>query len=321
MLIVEHGRSLSPAEKKDAALKADIADALWKDDVLRKLDYYEIDTWVKDGVVTLNGYISSSGSQNRVVNALHMISGIVEIKNNLVSDDKLTLNVAVALGTLEHTYDCKFFTGASHGVISINGVVKNQQIRLLAEKCASDVPSTRGVINNIQVTGAKLEAQNLPFLQPTIGENIYFLDWVTGVVKKVIINPNNRRVIAMIIQGKFISQQDELNLTDSSQVRTRERLVIVPMNTVRHLTKVSGFLYINSNQTDKYMDFFPAYLMSPAKDWVPPYPYCPEDVMFPVEYKENTAQVEYKLEQYSFAALSKHTRLGEQLLENDSLGG
>ncbi|MBL8103708.1 MAG: BON domain-containing protein [Anaerolineales bacterium] len=321
ILLLEHGKSLSPVEKRDAGVKAEIADILWKDDILRALDYHEIDVHFKNGVVTLNGHISSSNSQKRIENALHAISGIVEIKNNLVSDDKLTLDVAAALGDLEHTYGCKFFTGASHGVVSVNGTVKSNNVRLLAEKCISDNPSTRGVINNIQIPGNEQMVQDQPFLQPAIGQTIYFLDWVPGVVHQVIINPSNRRVIAMIVRGKLTSQQDELNSMNDGSTLPPERLVVIPMNTVRHLTKTSGFLQINGNERSRYMDFFPASLITPSKDWVPPYPYCPEDVLFPVEYKENNVQIEYKPDQYSFATLSKHTRLGDQLLANDSLGG
>jgi len=319
--VKDYGKSLESVQKQDTRLKNEVADALWKDDVLRTLDYQEIDVRIKKGAVTLNGHISSSRSQNRVLNALHTLPGIVKITNNLVSDDKLTLDVASALGRLEHTYGCKFFTGASHGVISINGTVDNEKIRLLAEKYASDTPHTRGVINNIQVHGKKQDIQNLPFLQPAIGLTIYFLDWVSAIVKQVIMNPNNRRVIAIVAQGKFASQQDDLHSMNDGSVSPSMRLVIIPMNTVRHLTRTSGFLYIKSDQKSEYIDFVPVHFISPPQSWMHPYPYCPNDVLFPVEYKDNNMQIEYKSDQYSFVALSKDTPLGEQLLANDSLGG
>lgn len=278
-------QSLNPIEKKDAGLKTDIANALWRDSVLRALDYYEIEVFVKNRVVTLNGHIASLSSQNRVENALRTVPGIVEIENNLISDDKLNLDVATALGSLEHTYGCKFFTGASHGVISITGIVRNKNVRFLAEKYASDTPNTRGVINNIQVAGDKPEVQTLPFLQPAIGENIFFLDWVSGVVKQVVMNPNNRRVIAMIVGGKFPSQSDGLNgMVDKPM--PLERLIVIPMNTVRYLTKTSGFLYINSNERTKYIDLTLVHFVAPPQGWVPPYPYCPNDILFPVESDE-----------------------------------
>lgn len=279
-------KSIAPVEKQDMRLKNDVADALWSDDVLRSLDYQEIDIRVKNGVVTLSGHISSSRSQNRVLNAFHSVRGIVNVNNNLISDDKLTLDVASALGSLEQTYGCKFFTGASHGVVSINGTVSNENIRLLAEKCASDTLHTRGVINNIQVDGKRQKFQNLPFLQPIIGQTVYFLDWVSGVVKQVVMKPSDRRVIAIIAQGKFTSQQDELHSMNDSSGSPLDKLVLIPIDKVRHLSRTSVFLSIKSNQRNQYMEFVPTHFISPPQSWMPPYPYCPNDVLFPSENDE-----------------------------------
>jgi hypothetical protein len=140
-------------------------------------------------------------------------------------------------------------------------------------------------------------------------------------VDKVIVNPNNRRVIAMIVRGKFTGQQFDPNSDVEAGAFPVERSIIIPMSTVRHLTRTSGFLYINSGQKNRYMDLSLVHFITAPQSWVPPYPYCPDDVLFPVEYKEKDMQIEYKPDQYSFAKLSKDTPLGEKLLANDSLGG
>ena len=108
---------------------------------------------MKNGAVYLYGHIVSVTTR-RVISAVRTIPGILRIDNNLVLDDRLTLEVATSLGELEHTYACKFFTGASHGVISLNGIVSDENVKLLAEKCAASHPQVRGVINNVQVSGA-----------------------------------------------------------------------------------------------------------------------------------------------------------------------
>ena len=179
------GKGPGPSQKTDAAIKTSVEHALWKDDVLRAIEYYEIDVHVKNGIVYLNGHIVGTTSLSRIKNALRAIPGILGIQNNLVLDDKLTLEVAGSLGKLEHTYGCKFFTGASHGVISLSGNVSDENLKLLAEKCAANNPNVRGVINNVHVSGAQQELQEQPFLQPTSGEIIYFLDGISGVVKQV----------------------------------------------------------------------------------------------------------------------------------------
>jgi hypothetical protein len=263
----------------------------------------------------------STTSQSRIENAIRDIPGILGIKNNLVLDDKLSLEVAASLGTLERTYDCKFLTGASHGVVSLNGRVGNEHVSWLAEKSAANNPSVRAVINNVRVSGVELRPPDLPFLQPAKGESIYFLDGVSGVVKQVIINPDTRRVIAMTLQGKFNNQDYGVHPLTDGEASLPETLIAVPMSAVRHLTKVSGFLSINSSQKDRYMDFDPRYFIVPDKDWVPPYPYCQDDVLFPIEYQEAEAQIPHQPHRFSVGPLVKDALLSRQLLANDSLGG
>jgi len=319
--ITDHGKSLSPIQKTDAAIKEYVDHAFWKNEVLRAIEYSEIDVHVKNGVVYLDGHIVSAASQNRIENAMRAIPGILGIRNNLVLDDRLTLEVATSLGKLEHTYDCKFFTGASHGVVSLNGIVSDENVKLLAEKCAASNPNVRGVINNVRVSGTELELQDQPFLQPTIGEIIYFLDGISGVVKQVIMNPNNRRVIAMTVQGKFTDRRYELHSLTDGKAQLPEQLVAVPMSVVRYLTKASGFLYINSTERNRYTDFDAGTFIVPNKDWLPPYPYCPDDVLFPVEYQDADIQIAYEPYRFPFAAISEDASLREQLLANDSPGG
>jgi osmotically-inducible protein OsmY len=319
--ITDHGKSLSPIQKNDAAVKEYIYNAFWKDDVLRAIEYSEIDVHVKNGVVYLNGHIVSTTSKSRIEDAMRAIPGILGIKNNLVLDDKLTLEVATSLGRLEHAYNCKFFTGASHGVVSLNGIVSDENVKLLAEKCAASHSNVRAVINNVRVSGTELELQDQPFLQPTIGEIVYFLDGISGVVKQVIINPNNRRVIAMTIQGKFTDRRYELNSLTDGKAQPPEQLVAVPMSVVRYLTKASGFLSINSNERKRYMAFDSASISTPNVDWVPPYPYCPDDVLFPVEKRELEYQILEQLPRSPFLVAWEEQPLREQLLANDSLGG
>ena len=309
-------------QKMDAAIKESIYYALGKDDVLRALEFSEIDVHVKNGVVYLHGHIVGTTIQSRIENAIRAIPGLLGIKNNLVLDDKLTLEVAASLGNLEHTYGCKFFTGASHGVVSLNGVVSNESVKLLAEKSVASNPNVRAVINHVRVSGTELELQDQPFLQPRIGEIIYFLDGISGVVKQVIINPNNRRVIAMTLQGRFIdNRQSELNSTADGRAQSAEQLVSVPMNEVRHLTKASGFLYINSHDRNRYMEFNPARFFTPKNGWKAPHPYCPDEVLFPVEKREVEYQILEQLPRSPFVVMWEDQLSREELLANDSLGG
>ena len=311
----DHRKSLSPTQKTDAALQGSIERALGHDDILRAIEYDEIDVHVKKGIVYLHGHIVNTNSKRRIEKAIRSIPGILGIQNKLVLDDKLTLDVAGSLGALEHLYDCKFFTGASHGVISLNGNVRDDNVKLLAEQRAASNPNVRGVINNVHVSGAEHELQDQPFLQPIIGETIYFLDWVSGVVKQVIIDPNNRRVRAMVIQGKFTDQNDKLNALRP------EHLVVVLMNEVRYLTKVSGFLYIKSNEGKRYVDFDPTHFSTPKNDWIAPHPYCPKDVLFPFEQREVEYQILEQVPQRPPLVFALQEQARWELLADENLGG
>ena len=315
--LMDRGKGLTPGQKTDVALKGSIDRALWKDDVLRAIEPYEVEVHVKDRVVYLNGHIVSTTSQSRINNAIRAIPGLLGIQNNLILDDKLTREVAASLGALEHTYGCKFFTGASHGVVSLNGIVSDENVKLLAEKRAASHPNVRAVINNVRVSGINQELHDQPFLQPTIGQVIYFLDWNSGAVKQVIINPNNRRVIAMILRGQFANQPQEPKSTNSDQVPSSEHLVVVPMDLVRYLTKVSGFLRINSNERKRYMDFDPTRFSTPKSGWKAPYPYCPENVLFPVEKRDVEYQILEQLPRSPFVVAWVEQPFGTELLANE----
>ena len=319
--LIDRGKSLTPGQETDAAIKGTIERALWKDDVLRAIESYEVEVRVRDRIVYLDGHIASTTSQGRIQNAIPVIPGLLGIQNNLILDDKLTLEVAASLGTLEHTYGCKFFTGASHGVISLNGVVNDEQVKLLAEKRVAAHPNVRAVINNVQVSGAERELQDQPFLQPIIGQKIYFLDGISGVVRQVIIHPNNRRVIAMTVRGQFADQRQDLQSLNNGEARPPERLVVVPMEVVRLMTRVSGFLHINSNDGKQYMDFDPTRFSAPTNDWKAPYPYCPDDVLFAVEHQPEGNQTSQYLHQTPLTVVPKEQLLWEELLANESLGG
>jgi hypothetical protein len=64
------------------------------------------------------------------------------------------------------------------------------------------------------------------------------------------------------------------------------------MNEVRYLTGVSGFLYIKSNERNRYTEFNPDGFFTPENSWSPPHPYCPEDVLFSVKRQK---EVEYQV--------------------------
>jgi len=193
---------------------------------------------------------------------------------------------------IEHVYGVKFFTGARNGVVVLNGEVSSTNLRSLAEKCAANIAGVRGVINHMRSPVVDKIKEDQRFLQPPIGEQLYFRDGLSGVIQKVIINPNNRRVVAMVVRGQYSNSQQDPRLTMYGNNQAPERLVVIPMSAIRFLTKSSGFLKIDSAEAARYSDFDLSCFIAPREDWTPPYPYCSDDVLFPVESVEDMNQTE-----------------------------
>ena len=319
MAVEQKGRDKNA--KTDIALTYEVDHALWRDAAFRATDYNYIDARVLGGFVYLNGHVSSLTNQHQAERLLQTIPGLSGVHNHLIPDDRLLAEVSTALGQIESTHDCKFFTGVSHGVVLLSGNVDNINIKLLAEKCVARNPNVRGVINSVHAPGSDLNLPEDPFLQPSIGEEIFFRDGISGRVQQVIINPDNRRVVAMTLRGQFANQRQETKALNNGEARSSERLIVLAMNSVRYLTKVSGFLYINSNEKNRYMDFDPAHFFTPQKDWKAPYPYCPDDVLFLIEQQDAENQILGQLSRSPIVVGLKDQLLREQLPANDSLGG
>ncbi len=272
-----------PDYKTDASIAAEVENALWNNEILRVTDFHEIDVRVKNGVVFLTGHITGMMNQGRVESAVGNVKGILGMRILLVADDKLLLKVAEALVQIEQVEGNRVFAKIQNGVVVLSGEVISADDRDLAEQYAANVPWVRGVINNIAAPGIDLDAEDQRFLQPSIGEKIFFCDGLFGFVKQVIINRNSRRVDDMIIQGRFPDKQLKSESREAGETLTPERLAVIPVSVIRYLTSYSGFLLIDSTETTRYQDFDPLSFVLPDADWVPPYPYCVDHVRFSAE--------------------------------------
>ncbi len=192
-----------PEYQSDSIIAEEVDRALWKDVVLRDTDYQEIDVQVRDGIITLNGHVITSMNQWRAETAVKNIPGILGVRSYLIPDDKLTMEVAGALGQMEQDTGSKFFTKVENGVVVLVGEVSSTALRDQAEQCVAEIPWVRGIINEISVPGMVVEPGDQRFLQPLIGKEMLFKDALSVTIQKVVINPNNRRVVAMVVKGRF----------------------------------------------------------------------------------------------------------------------
>ena len=285
-LSVEEKNHPGARQISDLSIAEEVDRALWKDDVLRVTDYREIDVQVRNGIVSLTGHVMGAMNRWRVENAIKNIRRVRGVRIYLVQDDQLVLEVAAAVGRIEQLYGDHFFTGVRNGVVLLNGDVTSVRVRNLAEQVAARNPNVRGVINYLRVPGIDLSKEDQRFLQPAIGEPILFSDGLSGTVERVIINPNTRRVVAMLLSTQFPSGVE----ADGSWLDRYNpppiRRVVIPVKAIRYLTQSSGFLTISSTETAQAEVFDPERYFVPEKGWVPPYPYCSGEVLFSVESRE-----------------------------------
>jgi osmotically-inducible protein OsmY len=269
-----------PGYQADSSLADEVDRALWKDVVLRDTDYHQIGVQVRDGVITLNGHVMTSMNQWRAETAVKKISGIQGVRSYLIPDDKLLILVAEALGQIDQADGTRLFPKVENGLTVLTGEVSSIALRDQAERCVAEIPWVRGVINEIHAPGIVLNPVEQRFLQPLIGSELIFKGGLPVTIRKVVINPCNRRVIAAVLWGRFPSLLQQEGEPEYRAESNPERLVVLPIELIQFLTSSTGFIQINSAETGKYIEYDPTCYIAPAQDWLPPYPYCTVDVLF-----------------------------------------
>jgi osmotically-inducible protein OsmY len=115
------------------------------------IDMKGINIRVLDSVLYLDGNISSSLRGDIVVDQVSGVPGLLEIKNNLVGDDKLAGDLAMALGNDPRTRDLPIGVYPRLGVVRLSGAVHTGQQKVAAEEIALNFPAVRSVINDLTV--------------------------------------------------------------------------------------------------------------------------------------------------------------------------
>ena len=115
------------------------------------VDLKAISAHVLDGVLYLNGNISSSLRADIAQDQAMGVSGLLEVKNNLVGDDRLASDLALALGRDPRTRDLPIGVYPRLGVVRLSGAVHNSQQKAAAEEIARNFDGVRSVINDLLV--------------------------------------------------------------------------------------------------------------------------------------------------------------------------
>lgn len=260
---------LNSSQITDARIQQSINEAFRKDGVIRSTEYPDFDAEVEEGTVYLNGHVTDESGQARILKAVEATSGVQKVVNNLVLDDVLSRQISAMLAKLPQSDECVFKTGATHGVVVLSGQVPTSDLWKAAERTAASHPQARGVSNYLHISDVNLGTRERRFVQPVSGAILKFQDGASGTVKQVVIDPDNRRVSDVVLEGGF-----------PADAQTQEGMIVVSIDLLSYMTRESGALLIDSSEQDKYTRFDPARFTSPPEEWIPPYPYCKEDILF-----------------------------------------
>ncbi len=139
-----------PPYHPDALLQQEVESILF-DLTSMHVDLKGITIRVLDGVLYLDGNISSSLRADIARDQVYGVQGLLEIKSTLVGDDQLAADLARALGQDPRTRDLPIGVYPKLGVARLSGAVHTGQQKAAAEEIARKFPYVRSVINDLVV--------------------------------------------------------------------------------------------------------------------------------------------------------------------------
>ncbi len=139
-----------PPYRPDDELQQEVEDILFDLTPLH-VDFEGMKIRVLDGVLYLDGNISSSLRADIVQDQASGVRGLLEIRNNLVGDDSLASDLAAALAKDPRTRDLPIGIYPRLGVVRLSGAVHNEEQKAAATEIARNFPGVRSVINDLVV--------------------------------------------------------------------------------------------------------------------------------------------------------------------------
>lgn len=266
--------------KADMTLTEKLRRALAADHLLGKGDVAHMHIAVNGAVITLTGHVVQVDHKARAEAITRETSGVETVVNHLVVDNELMIVVAQALSHGPQTAHEQLQVNVQHGVVYLGGAVNRAAVRTSAAQVAAGIPQVRGIINVIQTPGSVLDTDEERFVQPLVASAIYATDGQVGHVQQVVIDPQTRRVTAVVVHAQFDAPQD-LDWTHLPNERLQPpHALLIPIHSIRCAPSGALFLNVNRGEAAHFSDFNPRSFDPPAADWQPPYPYVSADILF-----------------------------------------
>lgn len=272
--------------KANTALTEKIKRALGADQQVSKRDIAHLHVMVDGDVATLTGHVVQADNKARAETAAQETPGVKTVINHLVVDARIVIDVAQALGNDPQTQREQIQVNVQHGVVYLAGVVNQAAVRLAATRIAAGIPQARGIVNLLQTAGIEPDTDEERFVQPLIESEIYATDGQVGHVQQVVINPETRRVSAVVVQTRFALPQAVEWLHLPSEQMQPPHPMLIPISSIRCAPSGVLFLSVNSSAAAHFTDFNAASFDPPAAEWQPPYPYHAENVLWARDHTE-----------------------------------
>ncbi len=130
-----------------------------------RIEAPEVTVAVKDGVVTLAGFVETYGKKTATLEAVHEISGVLDVADEMQvrasrakSDQDIAQAVRSALTWDVYVPEQQIRSTVSGGWVTLEGKVDRWQQREDAGRCVERLSGVLGVTNKIEVAPPKVDA-------------------------------------------------------------------------------------------------------------------------------------------------------------------
>ncbi len=263
----------------DREIASTVERALWDEPILRG-GHSAIEVSVEQGVVTLRGHVLGLTAKAQAIDVARHVRGVRKVVEHLVGDDQLEIEVAQALAHDARTRGDNIRVYVHQGAVDLHGPVGSAECRAAAEDIAAHVPHVRAVVNHLELPEAPATMPEPRLVEPRAGQAVTATDMLLGSVERVIVNPHDRRVTALVVHGRFpdLLQWEPAMYPD--EMPKLERRVLIPIDAVHNVGEGGVMLRVSGVDAACYVEYDAAQYIAPAGEPEVPYPYDAGEILF-----------------------------------------
>ncbi len=135
-----------PAYRTDEEIKSDVRGALRGVEQLRALGQVDkMRVEVTDGVVRLQGSMASSSHKWMAEAVTRRVKGVMDVRNEMLSDTEIESDVAVAIGKDPGMHGARIHVRSFNGAVRLRGLEASEQQMAVARSIAAGRPGVKEI--------------------------------------------------------------------------------------------------------------------------------------------------------------------------------